>query len=171
MTDDLDGLPIRDYIARGATEGALAAAQQLTEVIGVSLREVLTFLQEAIPQATPQHRTGHSSISVSAGLASAAGSAPAPSAIGGTAVAKSATHADLGELAAEEFRVVRYAEVEELGKSRFDLSAVSLRTKLFAAIVLLAAVYPFLGPDVQKYLLDEVNLSAALAQIFSLLKF
>jgi hypothetical protein len=96
---------------------------------------------------------------------------------GGTAVSGSETSAfiyleDSGHGADELLSVVRHADVENLGsQSRFDLAEMSLRARLLTAIVLIAAVYPVLPPAVQKYLLEEAGLAAAVAQVFSLLKF
>ena len=170
MTDDPAGLPIKEYIARGAAEGALAAAQQLSETIGVSLSEILASLQETAPQAAAEHRTGHSSVSGSGAITASGGLALRPMGFGGTAVTKSVAHGDLLGRATEELGVVRRADVERLGKSRFDPTALSLKSRLLLTIVLIAAVYPVLPPEAQKYLLDDVGLAAALAQIFSLLK-
>lgn len=170
MTDD-PGQPIRDYIAKAAAEGALAAAQRLTEAIGVSLSDVLESLQGATSQATPETRTGHSSISAAGAITGTGSLALSRMGFGGTAVTTSVTHADLLGQAAEEFQVVRHADVEQLGKSRLTRNALSLRNQLLAVIVVIAAAYPFLRPEIQKYLLDEAGLAAAFAQIFSLLKF
>lgn len=63
--------------------------------------------------------------------------------------------------------MIRRADVDELSRSRFTLTTLSLRNRLLATVALIAAVYPFLPPEVQKYLLDDVGLAAAVAQIFS----
>jgi hypothetical protein len=162
MTDDPADLPIKEYIARGATEGALAAAQRLAETIGVTLNDVLRAIQEVAPP-------------------SATGSASLPGIGTMTARADVIVHGEAGEISvsaplgdvgqgADDLRVVRRADVDELGKSWADLATLSLRSRLLLTVVLIAAVYPVLPPEVQKYLLEDVGLAAAFAQIFSLLQ-
>jgi hypothetical protein len=85
-------------------------------------------------------------------------------------ISVSAPAGDTGKVT-EGFQVIRRADVDELSRSRFTLTTLSLRNGLLATVALIAAVYPFLPPEVQKYLLDDVGLAAAVAPIFSLLKF
>jgi hypothetical protein len=53
MTNDPAELPIKEYITKGAAEGALVAARRLTETIGVTLNEVLRAMQDLVPPTDP----------------------------------------------------------------------------------------------------------------------
>jgi hypothetical protein len=163
MTDDPAELPIREYIARGAAEGALAAARRLTEAIGVSLNDVLWALQDIDPTA----KTASASLVIGVTMTAQANVVVH----GPTGVISVSAPAGEAGTTVEDLQAVRPAEVDRLSRSRFTLATLSLRNRLLAAVVLITAVYPFLPPEVQKYLLEEVGLAAAIAQIFSLLKF
>jgi hypothetical protein len=80
--------------------------------------------------------------------------------------------ADTGS-ATEGFSLVRQADVEKLSAqaSRGGLLAMlSVNQRILVAVILIAAVYPVLPPDLQKVLSDEAPLAAALAAVLTLLK-
>jgi hypothetical protein len=155
--------PIREYIANGAAEGAMSAAQRLSEAIGVGLDEVLAAVQRLGPWEPTANLAGEGSLT-------AGGSVRIPAmAVAGTVFV---SDADAGS-AAEGFSVVRQADVEKLSAqaSRGGLLArLSANQRILVAVVLIAAVYPVLPPELQKALLDEAALTAALAAVLTLLK-
>lgn len=75
---------------------------------------------------------------------------------------------------AERMTVVRQADVDKLGDeaSRGKMPAVlqSANHRILIAVVLLAAVYPVLPPEVQAALSNEQALLSAFATILALLK-
>lgn len=154
---------IKDYIANGAAEGAMAAAQRITAAAGVGLNEVLAAVQNAeVYSAGP---AGTATVTVELPPAQVVIAAPA-----GEVFVYSA---DEGH-ATEGISVVRQAEVEKLSSeaSGGKLPAVlqNANRRILIAVVLLAAVYPVLPPEVQAALTNEAGLMSAIAAILALLK-
>jgi hypothetical protein len=163
MPDEPVEQSIKEYIASGATQGAISAAQQLSEAIGVGLDEVLAALQRLGSWEPAATLAGE-------GTLTAGGSVRlAKMAIAGTAFVSD------GDVAAatEEFTVIRQADVEKVS-SQASLGRLAARLstnqRILVAVILVAAVYPLLPPELQKHLLDEAGLAAALAAVLSLLK-
>jgi hypothetical protein len=162
MPDEPPERPIRDYIANGAVEGAMSAAQQITGAAGVALSEVLAAVQKAGLHAVAEP----GAVTVTFDLPTAeAEVVPA-----GEVFVYSA---DEGR-ATDGLSVVRQADVEKLGSeaSRGKLPAVlqSANRRILVAVVLLAAIYPVLPPEVQTALRNEGALMSALTAILALLK-
>jgi hypothetical protein len=70
MQDDSPGHPIDQYIATASGEGAMSAAQGLSDVLGVGLDEVLAALQELGKWASATSRVGRESTTVGGPVAS-----------------------------------------------------------------------------------------------------
>jgi hypothetical protein len=56
--------PIKEYIANGAAEGAMSAAQRLSEAVGVGLDEVLAAVQRLGSWEPAATITGQGSVTV-----------------------------------------------------------------------------------------------------------
>jgi hypothetical protein len=145
--------PIQDYITKGAAEGAMAAAQLISDAAGLALNEVLTAVRNSHEAAATL--TGTATLTAGAGVV----------------VLKTSDDEGKGT---EGISVVRQAEVEQLSSeaSRGRLPAVLQNTKLrlLVAVVLLTAVYPVLPPEVQSALKNEAELMSAIMAILALLK-
>lgn len=148
---------VKQYIANAAGEGAMAAARRLSDAIGVSLAEVLRAVQEA----------GTGTVTI-AGLGSI-GSILTVMPPAGTVVV---SDADTGA-ATDRVEVIRQVDVDELSAQPgrpSPAAALPVNQLILIAIVMIAAVFPVLPPDVQKALMDDATLTAALAAVLGLLK-
>ena len=113
------------YIAAGAAEGAMSAAEQLSEALGVGLSEVLTALRDL--------RTGEGPVAVAGPVAGAR--VPA---IAGTVTVSGSD----GAAATESPTVVRHGDVSEMSvqASRGGLAWLSANQWVLAAVVLIAII-------------------------------
>jgi hypothetical protein len=77
-----------------------------------------------------------------------------------------------GGAAADSISVVRQADIGEVGEraSRGGLAALTAVQWLLAAVILIAAVYPFLPPQVQAEIQGEAALVAAIAAVLAIIK-
>ena len=66
MADEEIKRTLRQYIAGGAAEGAMAAAQRLSEAIGITLSDVLEAVQKLGPWEPGVSLSGEGSISIGA---------------------------------------------------------------------------------------------------------
>jgi hypothetical protein len=149
---------IKQYIANGAVDGALAAAQKISNALGVSLDEVLAAVRGAVE---PAALAGTGSLTVAAPVATAYGSAPAP-----TVVTRDYA------TAAEGMPVIRPAEVDEVTRhaSRGGLVRLNANQRIVVAVLFIAAIYPVLPPEVQEWLAKEPGIAAAIAAVLVLIK-
>ena len=90
--------------------------------------------------------------------------------IGGTGRVVALADAGAGT---DSLTVVRHADVEKLTEraSRGELPArLSANQRILVSIILIAAIYPVLSRELQRTVLDEAGLAAALAAVLILLK-
>ncbi len=146
MPDSPNERTFKMYIARGGADSALAAdARVLSEMLGVGLDEVLAAVEKLGPWEPTVKMAGQ------AGLT-----------IGGPVFA-----------AVDALSVVRETDVDELKAEVARggwASRLSANQRILAAVILLAAIYPFLPPAAQKVLLEDATLAAALGTVLLLLK-
>lgn len=128
----------------------MAAAQKLSKALEVGLDEVLATVRGLGESVTvyPSVVTAHVSV-------------PNP-------IIASSDYA----AAAEGLTVIRSAEVDEVVSqaSRGGLAALSENYRIFAAVLLIAAIYPVLPPAVQDWLNSELARAAAIAAVLVLIK-
>jgi hypothetical protein len=155
---------IRNYISRAASEGAIAAAQQLSETLRIGLYEVLAAVQGA--SAT---LVGEGSLTTGAGVVVYPQTAAGSVVIQGPTVI--ITDSD-SATATEGPTVISTADIEELDAqaSQGRITALTFKQRILAAFILIAAVYPVLPPDVQQALLGDAALIAALAAVLALIR-
>ena len=91
--------PISEYIAKGASEGAMLAAQRLSEAVGIELAEVLAAVQALGAWEPAVTITGKGSLTISSPV------------IGGTGRVVALADAGAGT---DSLTVVRHADVEKL---------------------------------------------------------
>jgi hypothetical protein len=165
MEEDSAEHLIRQYIATGAAEGAMTAARELSKTLEVSLDEVLAAVRRAIEPAAALAGTG--SLTVAAGAATARGVATAHGSVLTVAVA-----AEDYITMTEGLPVIRPAEVAEVTRqaSRGGLARLSANQRILAAVLLIAAIYPLLPPEVQEWLNKEPGIAAAIAAVLVLIK-
>jgi hypothetical protein len=167
MPDEPFERSIRDYIADGAAEGAMAAAQRISEAAGVGLNDVLAAVQRAELRKVAD--------AVLADAAKVIGDLPnvkvAVEVHAGKMVVK--YPADAG-VATDVLSVVRQVDVDELSleatRGKLPAALQSGNRRILMAVVLLAAIYPVLPPEVQTALRNEGPLMAAIAAILALFK-
>jgi|SRR5882724_1978292 len=159
MEEDSAEHLIRKYIATGAAEGAMMAARELSKALEVSLDEVLAAVRRAIEPAAALAGTG--SLTVAAGAATARGSALAVAVVAEDYITMT-----------EGLPVIRPAEVAEVTRqaSRGGLARLSANQRILAAVLLIAAIYPLLPPEVQEWLNKEPGIAAAIAAVLMLIK-
>lgn len=151
----------KQYVASTPGEGAMSAAQRISEALNVGLDEVLAVLQELGPHEPTLALAGTGSV--------ASGSASIPKmAIRGTVLV---SHADVGA-ATESLEVVRQIDVDELSEqaSRGGLARLSANQRILVAVILIAAIFPALPPEARQAILEEAGLAAAIAAVLALLK-
>ena len=149
---------LRDYIANGAAEGAISAAERLIEAVGVGLADVLTAVQALRSSDPATAITGVGSVSLS------------KLAIAGTGRVVALADAGAGT---DSLTVVRQPDVEALSAQAsrgVSPARLSGNQWILVAVILIAAIYPMLSPELQKTVLDEAGLAAALAAVLVLLK-
>jgi hypothetical protein len=142
----------KQYVASTPGEGAMSAAQRISEALNVGLDEVLVVLQELGPHEPTLALAGTGSV--------ASGSVSMKKmAIRGTVLV---SHAD----------VVRQIDVDELSAqaSRGGLARLSANQRILVAVILIAAVFPALPPEARQVILEEAGLAAAIAAVLALLK-
>ena len=159
MEEDSAERLIRKYIATGAAEGAMTAALELSKALEVSLDEVLAAVRRAIEPAAALAGTG--SVTVAAGAATARGSATAVAVVAEDYITMT-----------EGLPVIRPAEAAEVTRqaSRGGLARLSANQRVLAAVLLIAAIYPLLPPEVQEWLNKEPGIAAAIAAVLVLIK-
>lgn len=165
MSDEPTERAIKQYIANAASEGAMSAAQRLSEALGVGQNEVLEAVQRLGPWEPAAALTGQGSLTVAGSLA---GSAVAVSAADGTLTVFSADAA----AATESLTVVRQIDVDELSTraSRGGLARLSTNQGILVTVILIAAIFPVLPPEAQARILDDAALAAAVAAVLALIK-
>ncbi|MGO9293675.1 MAG: hypothetical protein ACLP52_07310 [Streptosporangiaceae bacterium] len=152
MPDDPVERTVRQYIAHGASEGAMAAAQRISEAVGIGLDEVLAAVQKA--GAT---LAGEGSLTIGATVTTPAG----------VVIVSADTAA-----ATDGLGVVRRVDVDHLSAqaSPSGLARLSANQWILLAVILIAAIFPVLTPDAQKAILDDATLAAAVTVVLGLLK-
>ena len=157
--------PVLRYIADSkAKDNRLASAQNAADQVGLSLNSVAGLLVELTgPPPTAEE------IADALWLATTA-RWPSPGAMSGSAVTASSASGDFAQ-AWDEIKTHRYPDMEKLSsklpKNRAEISANQI---ILVAVLLVAAIYPVLPPEVQKYLTTEAGLMSALAAILALIK-
>ncbi len=154
---------LKRYVADTEGDGAMPAAQRISEALNIGLDEVLAALQKVgswVPAAT---LSGVGTLTVSVPAAVAVGRAPAPTVL--------VTSADAGA-ATEGLEVVRQIDVNELSEqaSRGGLARLSANQRILVAVILIAAVFPALPPEARKVILEDAGLASAIAAVLVLLK-
>jgi hypothetical protein len=154
---------LKRYVADTEGDGAMPAAQRISEALNIGLDEVLAALQKVgswVPAAT---LSGEGTLTVSVPAAVAVGRAPAPTVL--------VTSADAGA-ATEGLEVVRQIDVNELSEqaSRGGLARLSANQRILVAVILIAAVFPALPPEARKVILEDAGLASAIAAVLVLLK-
>lgn len=154
---------LKRYVADPERDGAMSAAQRISEALDIGLDEVLAALQKVgswVPAAT---LSGEGTLTVGVPAAVAVAGAPAPTVL--------VTSADAGT-ATEGLQVVRQIDVNELSEqaSRGGLARLSANQRILVAVILIAAVFPALPPEARKVILEDTGLASAIAAVLLLLK-
>jgi hypothetical protein len=163
MPDEPIERALKQYIANAAGEGAISAAQRLSEALDVGLNEVLEAVQRLGLWKPAAVLAGQGSVTAGGPVA------------GGAVVAAEGTvtvfSADVAA-ATESLTVVRQVDVDELSTraSRGGLARLSANQRILAAVILIAAIFPVLPPEVQARILDDATLAAAVAAVLVLIK-
>jgi hypothetical protein len=154
---------LRQYVASTGEEGALSAAQRISEALNIGLDEVLAAIQKLGPWGPAVALAGEGTLTIGA----PAGGLPAR-APGGTV---HVTDADVGA-ATETVEVVRKIDVEELSAqaSRGGLARLSANQRILVAVILIVAIFPALPPEARQAIADDAVLAAAVAAVLALLK-
>jgi hypothetical protein len=154
---------LKRYVADTEGDGAMPAAQRISEALNIGLDEVLAALQKVgswVPAAT---LSGEGTLTGGVPAAVAVARAPAPTVL--------VTSADAGA-ATEGLEVVRKIDVNELSEqaSRGGLARLSANQRILVAVILIAAVFPALPPEARQAILDDALFVAAIAAVLSLFK-
>lgn len=154
---------LRQYVASTWGEGAMPAAQQISEALNIGLDEVLAAVQKLGPWGQAVTLAGEGTLTIGAPAAGLTARAP-----GGTVLV---TDADEGT-ASESVEVVRQIDVDELSEqaSRGGLARLSANQRILIAVILIAAVFPALPPEARQAILDDAGLAAAVAAVLLLLR-
>lgn len=147
--------PILRYLTDAtARDNRIALAQEAADQLGIGLDVVLAALRNLPASAVTAAREDGAAIQL-----------------------RSVTHigpvsfADGVVTGWEEVRTYRFPDMEKLSsdlpKNRATISANQL---ILIAVLFVAAIYPVLPPDLQRYLATEAGLMSALAAILTLLK-
>ena len=172
---------LKQYVARTWGEGAMPAAQRISEALNVGLDEVLAAIQKLgpwspaatlvgegtltggapwVPAAT---LAGRGTLTIGTPAAVATATAPGPTVL--------VTDADV-IAATESLEVARQVDAAELSEqaSRGGLAKLSANQRILVAVILIAAVFPSLPPAARQAILDDALLAAAIAAVLALLK-
>jgi hypothetical protein len=154
---------LRRYVADTEGDGAMRAAQRISEALNVGLDEVLAALQKVGSWGPAAALSAEGTLTVGVPAAVAVATAPAPMVL--------VTSADTAA-ATEGLEVVRQIDVNELSEqaSRGGLARLSANQRILVAVILIAAVFPALPPEARKAILDDSGLAAAIAAVLMLLK-
>jgi hypothetical protein len=154
---------LKQYVASTQGEGAMAAAQRLSEALNIRLDEVLAAIQKLGPWGPAVTLAGEGTLTIGAPAAGATGIAPRATVL--------VTSADAGA-ATENLEVVRQIDVDELSAqaSRGGLAKLSANQRILVAAVLIAAILPALPPEARQAILQESGLAAAIAAVLAFLK-
>ena len=155
---------LKQYVASTWEEGAMPAAQRISEALNIGLDEVLAALQKLGPwvPAAALVRRGNADHRRS-GSRSPQRTAPGPTVL--------VTGADAGA-ATESLEVVRQIDVDELSEqaSQGGLARLSANQRILVAVILIAAIFPALPPEARQAILDDAGFAAAIAAVLVLLK-
>lgn len=137
----------------------MAAAQKLSNALGIGLDEVLAAVRGADEPAAAS--AAERSATAYPSAATGHGSAP-------TATVVSRDYA----AAVEGLAVIRPADVDEVTRqvSRDGLVRLNVNQRIVVAAVLIGAVFSMLPHEVRERLLDDINLVTVIANVLELIK-
>jgi hypothetical protein len=154
---------LRQYVARTQGEGAMPAAQRISEALNIRLDEILAAIQNLGPWGPAVTLAGEATLTVGAAAASATATALGPTVL--------VTVADVGT-ATDNAEVVRQIDVDELSAQaeRGGLAKLSANQRILAAAIFIAAILPALPPEARQAILEGSELAAAIVAVLLLLK-
>ena len=153
---------LKQYIASAWGEGAMPAAQRISEALNIRLDEVVTAIQNLGPWVPAATLSGEGTLAV-AGVAAATATASGALVL--------ATPRDVGA-ATESLEVVRQIDADELSEqaSRGGLARLSANQRILVAVILIAGIFQALPPEARQAILEDAGLAAAIAAVMALLK-
>ena len=154
---------LKQYVASTQGEGAMSAAQRISEALNIGLDEVLAAIKNLGPWGPAATLAGEGTVTIGAPAAGVTAKAP-----GATVLV---ADADVGA-ATESLEVVRQIDVDELSAqaSRGGLGRLSPNQRILVAVILIAAIFPALPPEARQAILEDAGLAAAIAAVLALLK-
>jgi hypothetical protein len=154
---------LKQYVASTWGEGAMPAAQRISEALNVGLDEVLAAIQKLGPWGPPATLAGGGTLTIGAPVAIATATALRTTVL--------VTDADV-TAATESLEVGRQIDVNELSEqaSRGGLARLSANQRILVAVILIAGVFPALPPEARQAILEDTGLAAAIAAVLVLLK-
>lgn len=164
MPDESFERTVKQYIASGAAEGAVAAARRLSEALGVGLNEVLDAVQSFGSWESGATLVAQTSVTV--------GGPAARVAVGGFAGVVTATGTVNGSPGPGSPTVIRQHDVDEVTTQAFrgGLARLSANQRVLIAVILIAAIFLMLPPHIQAEVVTEAALAAAVAAVLVLIK-
>lgn len=154
---------LKQYVASTEGQGAMPAAQRLSEALNVGLDEVLAAVQKLGSWGPAVALAGEGTLTIGAPTASVT-----VKAVGGTVLV---TDGDAGT-GTESQEVVRQIDVDELSEqaSRGGLARLNANQRILVAVILITAVVQTLPPEARQAILNDATLAAAIAAVLVLLK-
>ena len=152
---------LKQYVASTWAEGAMPAAQRISEALNIGLDEVLAAIQKLGPWVPAATLAGEGTLTIGAPAVGVTAKAP-----GATVLV---TFADVGA-GTDSLEVVR--QVDELSEqaSRGGLARLSANQRILVAVILIAAIFPALPPEARQAILEDAGLAAAIAAVLVLFK-
>jgi hypothetical protein len=160
---------LKQYVLSTEGEGAMPAAERISEALNVRLEEVLAAIQKLGSRVPAASLSGAGTLTAGGSWISTASLSGAGTL--GVGAPVSVVFEDMGS-GTESLEVVRRIDVDELSEqaSRGGLAKLSGNQRVLIAVLLIAAIFPTLPPEVRRVISDDAAWAAAIGTVLSLLK-